>query len=178
MEIQTYTDFKCLNIIIVIIIVITYSFTLYFIPNFIIFILSFLAWRSHSKSRRQELNRGGVALLSLCLLILTRVTFTVKNHKESSLRATISPSTQFSLEPQNGYVTEAWELILSRCLQSKQDQKVETEITKHLIRSWWNQGPRVGSAISKTQRPCLFRETSKLPINSQGRWEAKTLQRT
>lgn len=143
-----------------------------------IFILSFSVWRSHSQSSRQELNRGGVALLSLCLLILTRVPFTVKNHKESSLRATTSPSTQLSLEPQNGYVTEAWELILSRCLQSEQDQKVETEITKHLIRSWWNQGPRVGSAISEIQRPHLFRRTSKPPINSQERWEAKTLQRT
>lgn len=70
------------------------------------------------------------------------------------------------------------ELILSRCLQSKQDRKVETEITKHLIRSWWNQGPTgVGSAISETQRPYLFRGTSKSPIKSQERWEAKTLQR-
>lgn len=140
-----------------------------------LFILSFPAWRSHSESRRQQLNR---VLLSRCLLILMRVPFTVKNHKESLLRATTSPNTQLSLEPQNGYVTETWELILSRCLQSKQDQKVETEITKHLIRSWWNQGLRVGSAISETQRPCLFRGTSKPPINSQERWEANTPQRS
>lgn len=119
-----------------------------------------------------------MVLLSLCLLILMRVPFIVKNHKESLLRATTSPNTQLSLEPQNGYVTETWELILSRCLQSKQDQKVETEITKHLIRSWWNHGLRVGSAISETQRPCLFRGTSKPPINSQQRWEANTLQRS
>lgn len=116
-------------------------------------------------------NKGGVALLSLCLLILTRGPFTVKRHKESSLRATTSPSTQLSPELQNRYGTEAWKLIPSRCLKSEQDQKVDTEITKHLIRSWWNQGPRVGSEISETQRPCLFRGTSKAPINAQERWE-------
>lgn len=124
-------------------------FILHFIPIFVIFILSFSARRAHTQSRRQELNRGGTASLSLCLLILMRVPFTVKRHKESSLTAVTSPSTLFSLEPQNGYVTEAWELILSRCAQSKPDQKVETGITKHLIRSWWNQGPRVGLAIVK-----------------------------
>lgn len=118
------------------------------------------------------LNMSGVALLSLCLLILTRVPFTVKRHKESSLRATTSPSTQVSLEPQNGYGTEAWELILSRCLQSKQDQKVETEITKHLIRSWWNQGPRVGSAISETETLFVqrnFKAPYKLPRKVRGK---------
>ena len=62
-------------------------------------------------------------------------TFYSETRKENSLRATTSPSPQLSLGPQNGYVTKAWELILSRCLQSKQDQKVETEISKHLIRS-------------------------------------------
>lgn len=154
-----HARFKGLDIIVVISIM--HYFILYFIPVFKIFLLSFSARSSRSQSRRQELNRDGVASLSLCLLILTRVPFTVKNHKESSLRATTSPSPQLSLEPQNGYVTEAWELILSRCLQSEQDQKVETEMTKHLIRSWWNQDPRVGSAISETQRPCLFRGTSK-----------------
>ena len=154
-----------------------YSIILYFIPVFVL-ILSFSTWRAHTESGRQELKRGGTAPLSLCLLMLMRVPFTVKHRKENSLRATTSPSPQLSLGPQNGYVTKAWELILSRCLQSKQDQKVETEISKHLIRSWWNQGPRVGSAISETQRPYLFRGTSKSPIKSQERWEAKTLQRT
>lgn len=144
-----------------IIVIIRRYFILYCVPIFKIVLLSFSAQSFRSQSRRD-----GVALLSLCLLILTRVPFTVKNHKESSLRATTSPSPQLSLEPQNGYVTEAWELILSRCLQSEQDQKVETEMTTHLIRSWWNQGPRVGSARSETQRPCLFRGTSKPPINS------------
>lgn len=33
------------------------------------------------------------------------------------------PCTQLSIEPQSGYVTEAWELILSRCLQRGQRPK-------------------------------------------------------
>lgn len=119
----------------------------------------------------------GVDLFFLGLLILTRVPFIVKCHKESLLWAETSPCTQLSIEPQSGYVTEAWELILSRCLQRGQRPKGGNWNDWTFHKGLMEPRP-LGWLSNKRNTEILFRETSKHPINSQERWEAKTLQRT